>query len=149
MNPSDSTEIMRLIISAFGATNPMRLVTGLAIGTAASMGVHILAVAYPEAPIWKALDEYGMHWYMLLCVPLPFLTMVFGHRTPEGVARQIETLRALLNEEGASKAQRALVWRALTGKYLEAVSPDLTSAPSLKDLFEEERQVNPDPHTPQ
>jgi hypothetical protein len=92
----------------------------------------------PGSRFLAGLNDFGMGYYMFACAPLPFLLLIFGRKgAPEGVAHQINTIRALLEEERAPHAQRTLVWRAITSKYLEAVQPDLSRGPSLQDLFKE------------
>jgi hypothetical protein len=146
----DISELLRFATGALGGYHPMRLTLGFAIGVMLKMGIHAAGHSLPEALILSGLDEFNMGYFMFACAPLPFLPLILGRRgAPEGVAHQINTIRALLSEENATQVQRTMIWRAITSKYLAAVQPDLVRGPSLQDLFKEAKgELKPGPEAP-
>jgi|SRR5580693_8817871 hypothetical protein len=138
MNNFDGSALLRFLTSALGGNHPMRLTLGLALGVFAKMAINALAHSYPSVAAWNALDEFGTIFFMFAFAPVPFVPIIFSQRTaPEGVSHQISTIRALLDEEGATHAHRAMVWRSITSKYLAKMEPDLSRGPALQNLFKE------------
>ncbi|MCA1453553.1 hypothetical protein I6F35_10040 [Bradyrhizobium sp. BRP22] len=150
MNESSSL-VLRLLMKSLGAGHPIRFAIGLAIGTVIKMVIDALSLALPEVLFLKGISSYQMHWYLLASAPLAFVPMVFGKRNaPESVVHTINTIQALLDRAKLSKPNEQMLWRALLEKYVSAATPELSSTPDPKQLFDEalkELPVSDDPAT--
>jgi hypothetical protein len=134
----DISGLWRIITGAVGTNYPMRLGIGIAFACLSQTVVRVLARINPDVVVWQTLNDLGTIWYLIIITPLMFLTVVFGKRgAPEGAVQQINTIRALIAEGNFSSAQRVMIWRSLVEKYLNALQPDLSSAPRLKPMFDE------------
>ena len=92
---------------------------------------------YPDT-VFMALNEFGAAWYIaILCGGL-FWPVVFNKRsTPEGIISQIDTVDELIRRAHLGPSQAQILWHSLITKYLEALKPDLSEAPNLRDIIKD------------
>lgn len=150
MKQFDGSELLRLTTTALGSLYPMRATFGLACGVVAKVAVHAASKMYPQWVAWSALDEWQIYYFMFVFAVIPFFPIIFFRGgLPEGADQQIAVIRALLDEQQAPKATRAMVWNSVTSRYLAALTPQLNSSPSLKKIFDETMKELPsDQHKP-
>lgn len=119
MDANDISGLWRILTKSLGALFPIRLAIGASLGTAAKIAIHTTSYSLPHSLTLGALDQFDAVWYLVVFVPLVFISVIFRKRgAPEDAIHEINTLEAVLNRREFTASQRTQYWKEVADTYV-------------------------------
>ena len=130
--------IVRQILKALGANYPIRICVAVGSAQLISLIARAWRVYNPDSPLADLAAGTSFWVYFIISLPICFISILIkGNGAPELAIEQVNTVELIMRRGQISQSNRAMIWRSLLEKYVNAARPDLGVKPDLVETYKE------------